>query len=366
MTLTSRLGGPAVATLIAVGVVMFLTSCDDDCPSCPTQPDDPPNLPEAVFDIIPINNSFHALDTLLFDASRSSQGDFGPLRYAWDFGDGAYDSGLTARHVYADEGKYNAMLAVTDSLDHPDTCRSLVTVWSPFAREEFMLSLSRTDEFLGPEFLVAVASRLDYYPEGQYYLVLDVRESNGREIIYIADRSEGIYVNERHTIAVDTFEYSSLAGIWWPEDSAMLILTLWQTAVGYTRVAEDTVLVDCSAAPSGTVTTLTTEVVKEGSGLGRIFTVTTDLQMEHHEPGEYTLETDIRNAAGWDLYIGKRSLEFTLVDSSYADTVAFVYDWSSGALLWSSDSAMVIMSVWRELSLLNRSRVAIDTTIVGY
>ncbi|KPJ56332.1 MAG: hypothetical protein AMS16_02585 [Planctomycetes bacterium DG_58] len=52
--------------------------------------------------------------TAKFDASRSSDPEGAPLRYAWDFGDGKTATGVTASHAYAKEGGYAVKLTVTD------------------------------------------------------------------------------------------------------------------------------------------------------------------------------------------------------------------------------------------------------------
>ncbi|MBC8877319.1 MAG: PKD domain-containing protein [Planctomycetes bacterium] len=52
--------------------------------------------------------------TAKFDASRSSDPDGSPLRYAWHFGDGKTAAGETASHAYAKEGEYAVELSVTD------------------------------------------------------------------------------------------------------------------------------------------------------------------------------------------------------------------------------------------------------------
>jgi PKD repeat protein len=49
-----------------------------------------------------------------FDGTDSSDPDGDLLTYAWDFGDGAAAAGVTAEHVYADDGTYTVQLTVSD------------------------------------------------------------------------------------------------------------------------------------------------------------------------------------------------------------------------------------------------------------
>jgi PKD repeat protein len=55
-----------------------------------------------------------AHDSLLFDASLSSDADGKPLSYAWDLGDGITRTGEKVLHRYGDEGEYAVRLAVSD------------------------------------------------------------------------------------------------------------------------------------------------------------------------------------------------------------------------------------------------------------
>lgn len=51
-----------------------------------------------------------------FDASASSDADGSVIAFAWDFGDGASATGVTASHVYSNPGSYPVTLTVTDDL----------------------------------------------------------------------------------------------------------------------------------------------------------------------------------------------------------------------------------------------------------
>jgi hypothetical protein len=215
--------------------ILFLVSCSDKNSSNTNQ-----NGPTAIFDVIPVNNSFHALDTLLFDASRSRPGNSTIRSYYWDFTDNTQDSGITCCHVYDYEGQYSVSLIVADELGLVDTCHSTVTVWSPFARTDYKVSVISEPSFPGPRFHVFVESYLDYFPSGDYNLNVDLREVDGSDIVLVADREATISIDTSRFVSIDTLEYNSAAGFWWPDSSAMLILNLW---LNRSRVAVDSLIV---------------------------------------------------------------------------------------------------------------------------
>ena len=68
--------------------------------------------------------------TCSFDASSSSD-DLGIVSYAWDFGDGSTDSGVTADHTYADAGNRTVALTVTDGHAATDTATQTATPTEP-------------------------------------------------------------------------------------------------------------------------------------------------------------------------------------------------------------------------------------------
>ncbi len=63
-----------------------------------------------------------------FDASGSSDPDGTVAGYAWDFGDGAVGSGVTASHTFAADGTYSVKLTVTDDGGSTDSVTQSVTV----------------------------------------------------------------------------------------------------------------------------------------------------------------------------------------------------------------------------------------------
>ena len=58
---------------------------------------------------------------VLFDGGGSSDPDGSIVSYAWNFGDGAGDSGMTVSHTYVNPGTYSAVLTVTDDDGANDT-----------------------------------------------------------------------------------------------------------------------------------------------------------------------------------------------------------------------------------------------------
>ena len=66
--------------------------------------------------------------SVAFNGSASSDPDGDALSYAWDFGDGAKETGATASHTYADNGTYTAKLTVTDSHGAQTTATIQVTI----------------------------------------------------------------------------------------------------------------------------------------------------------------------------------------------------------------------------------------------
>ncbi len=79
--------------------------------------------------------------TVSVDASASSD-DIGITSYAWDFGDGATASGVTATHTYAGAGQYTITLTVTDTIGQTGTATKTVNTFDspPVAAFTFVVS----------------------------------------------------------------------------------------------------------------------------------------------------------------------------------------------------------------------------------
>ena len=79
------------------------------------------------------NASFSATPaglTVSVDATGSSD-DGSIASYAWDFGDGATDTGVTTDHEYTTGGEKTITLVVTDDMGQTDTVTETVTVVAP-------------------------------------------------------------------------------------------------------------------------------------------------------------------------------------------------------------------------------------------
>ncbi len=88
-------------------------------------------LPVADFTATPTSGNSPLLVT--FDASASSDADGTIVSYAWDFGDGALGSGLTANHTYTDAGEYDVILSVTDDAGATGMVSETIVVSDPNA-----------------------------------------------------------------------------------------------------------------------------------------------------------------------------------------------------------------------------------------
>lgn len=89
-----------------------------------------PNLaPTASFTATP--TSGEAPLAVAFGASSSADTDGSIVSYAWDFGDGATDTGMTATHTYTAAANRTATLTVTDDQGATATATRAITVAAP-------------------------------------------------------------------------------------------------------------------------------------------------------------------------------------------------------------------------------------------
>ena len=63
-----------------------------------------------------------------FDASSSTDTDGNIVSYAWDFGDGSSDSGVTIKHTFSTPGTYTVSLTVTDNANASDSTSKNIIV----------------------------------------------------------------------------------------------------------------------------------------------------------------------------------------------------------------------------------------------
>ena len=94
------------------------------------QPPGPSNQPPtALFSISPASGQVG--QWLQFDASSSQDPDGSIVGYAWEYGDGASETGVTRYHSYAAAGVYTARLTVTDDDGATATTTHTVSVSAP-------------------------------------------------------------------------------------------------------------------------------------------------------------------------------------------------------------------------------------------
>jgi DNA/RNA endonuclease G (NUC1)/PKD repeat protein len=68
-------------------------------------------------------------DSIAVSSNTSTDPDAGDvLTYAWNFGDGTTGSGVSPKHVYADNGIYSVQVIVTDSKGAADTASASITI----------------------------------------------------------------------------------------------------------------------------------------------------------------------------------------------------------------------------------------------
>jgi len=93
-----------------------------------------PQPPTADFEYTPTSPS--AGETVMFDATASTDPDGTITSYSWNFGDGTEGTGATVSHTYSSGGEYSVTLTVIDNDGLTDTKTLQLTVQSTGGGEE--------------------------------------------------------------------------------------------------------------------------------------------------------------------------------------------------------------------------------------
>ena len=129
-----------------------------------------------------------------FDASGSTDPDGDALTYAWDFGDGTTGTGVNPRHVYADNGVYQARVTVTDAVGAEDVATASVTVVNvaPAVHVFAGASLMTGETFTGSTSFTDPGA-------DQWTATVDYGDGSGAQPVSISGR--GIQLSHRYTRA---------------------------------------------------------------------------------------------------------------------------------------------------------------------
>jgi PKD repeat protein len=92
-------------------------------------PPSPPNWPPSA--AFTYTGTLQVGQSILFDASTSSDIDGNIVSYTWQFGDGANGSGRTVQHAYTSSGIYTVILTVKDDDGATDTASKQITIGQP-------------------------------------------------------------------------------------------------------------------------------------------------------------------------------------------------------------------------------------------
>lgn len=131
--------------------------------------------------------------TVLFDASGTSASDERELKYHWEFGDGYFQDGIDATHVYDDSGTYRAQLTVTAANDQSLTATDEVIV-----SVQDRLAMLITDQSVSEEDV----ADLQAYGLTQGTLVVPIRDPGvDQEYLTVQSLAQLMLQNEQDLIA---------------------------------------------------------------------------------------------------------------------------------------------------------------------
>lgn len=133
--------GRASRLAAAILIVFVMVACDKNSTATPPAGNKPP---VAAFTLTPAEGA--APLAVSVDAGGSTDPDGRITGYAWEFGDGAKATGVTASHTYSVPGKHTVTLTVTDDKGATDQRQATVTVTAPPANQAPTAAFSVTPE----------------------------------------------------------------------------------------------------------------------------------------------------------------------------------------------------------------------------
>ena len=103
-----------IVTLIVAIVALILALFSVMVPDGDVDTDEPDNeAPTANISVV--DTTVEEMESILFDASGSSDPDGTIVEYSWDFGDGGKDSGMYTNYEFSTANNYTVTLTVMDN-----------------------------------------------------------------------------------------------------------------------------------------------------------------------------------------------------------------------------------------------------------
>jgi PKD repeat protein len=140
-----------IVTLIIAIVALILALFSVMVPDNEDTDDSENEVPSASITVA--STSVEEMESLLFDASGSSDPDGVIVEYTWDFGDGAKDSGMYSNHAYSATNTYAVVLTVIDDKGETATTSTPITVTEKVIPDNLppvasmFLSATNTDQY---------------------------------------------------------------------------------------------------------------------------------------------------------------------------------------------------------------------------